>query len=75
MKYSRVNANQRCCGQIKVLSLSVDISRIFLLKKESNYITLKMKKNQVLLKDGIKQLKTKCRKCLLQTTILFTGIR
>ena len=71
---SRVNVKQKCFGLIKVLSLSVNISRIFLLKKESNYITLKMKKNQVLLKDGIKLYKTKCGKCLLQTTP-FTGIR
>ena len=37
-------------------------------------ITLKMKKNQVLLKDGIKPSKTKCGKCFQQTTILFIGI-
>ena len=29
MLYSKVNVNQRCFGQIKVLSLSVNISKIF----------------------------------------------
>ena len=52
----QVNVHHKCFGQIKVLSSSVNILRIFLKKKlESNYITLKMKKNQVLLRDGIKQ--------------------
>ena len=48
----QINVHQKCFGQIKVLSLSVNILyQIF----ESSYITLKMKKNQVLLRDGIKQ--------------------
>ena len=34
---------------------SANILRIFLLKKTSNYITLRMKRNQVLLRDGIKR--------------------
>ena len=46
--------NLRCSGQIKVLSLSVIISRTFLKVKVFNYITLRMKENQVLLKDGLK---------------------
>ena len=37
----------------------------FLKEKESSYITLKMKRNQVLLRDGIKQCKTECGRCLL----------
>ena len=36
MKYSRVNVNLQCDGLIKVLSLSVNISRIFLKKKDIN---------------------------------------
>ena len=44
-------------------------------KKESNCITLKMKRNLVLLRDGIKQLKQICGRCLLQITTLFTGTR
>ena len=50
----KVNVNQECYEQIKDLSLLVNILRIFLIKMESNYITLKMNKNQVLLRDGIK---------------------
>ena len=50
----KVNVKQECFRQIKDLSLLVNILRIFLIKMESKYITLKMKKNQVLLKDGIK---------------------
>ena len=51
----KVRENQKCFGQINVLSLLVKDLRIFLIKMESNYITLKLKKKQVLLKDGRKQ--------------------
>ena len=48
----------------------------FLKRNEiKNYITLRTKRNQALLKDGIKQSKTKCGRRSPQTTTLFTGIR
>ena len=50
----RVNENLRRYGLTKDQSLSVNILKNFWRKIMLNYITLKMTKNQALLKDGIK---------------------
>ena len=55
IKYSkRTNVNLRCYGLTKAVSSSANISKNFRRKIKLNCITLKMKKTQVLLKDGIK---------------------
>ena len=51
----RLPKTERCFGLIKVLSLSVNISKSFQRQKVLNYITLKMKRNRVLMREGIKQ--------------------
>ena len=55
----KVNVNQECYGQIKDLSLLVTILRIFLIKMESNYITLKMKKKSSIVERWNKTMKNK----------------